>query len=129
ESLTPLAVIMHAVCHPCFFTWGDKGSPPYPSGYPKMSADFTGEAQTFVETCYQGLTRALFLQGCAGDIRPNLPGYPYRCVDEADMQWAGRDLGGAVVRALAYNVTREQLRQPPEYYPIRVANSTVSLPG
>jgi len=28
SSLTPLAVIMHAVCHPCFFTWGDKGSPP-----------------------------------------------------------------------------------------------------
>jgi hypothetical protein len=21
-SLTPLAVVMHAVCHPCFFTWG-----------------------------------------------------------------------------------------------------------
>src|SRR6185437_14243166 len=27
KSLTPLAVVMHAVCHPCFFTWGDKGSP------------------------------------------------------------------------------------------------------
>ena len=28
KSLTPVAVIMHAVCHPCFFTWGDKGSLP-----------------------------------------------------------------------------------------------------
>src|SRR5690606_32955396 len=46
RSLDPLAVIMHAVCHPCFFTWGDKGSPPYLNGYPKMSADFPGEAQT-----------------------------------------------------------------------------------
>ena len=36
KSLTPMAVIMHAVCHPCFFTWGDKGSPPYPDGYPKI---------------------------------------------------------------------------------------------
>jgi neutral ceramidase len=129
KSLTPLAVVMHAVCHPCFFTWGDKGSTPYPKGYPKMSADFPGEAQSFVEMCYGGRTSALFMQGCAGDIRPNLPGYPYRCADEADIQWAGRDLGGAVVRTLARNVTREKLRQRAEFYPIRVASSVVSLPG
>ncbi len=129
QTLTPLAVLMHAVCHPCFFTWGDKGTPPYPHGYPKMSADFPGEAQSFVEMCYGGKTSALFLQGCAGDIRPNLPGFPYRCADEADLQWAGRDLGSAVVRSLAANVTREQLRRRPEYYGIRVANAVVSLPG
>jgi len=129
ESLTPLAVLMHAVCHPCFFTWGDKGSTPYPSGYPRMSADFPGEAQSFVEMCYGGETRSLFLQGCAGDIRPNLPGYPYRCADEADIQWAGRDLGGAVVRTLARNVTREELAQRADYYPIKVASSVISLPG
>lgn len=129
ESLTPMAVVMHAVCHPCFFTWGDKGSRPYPNGYPKMSADFPGEAQSFVEMCYAGQTSTLFLQGCAGDIRPNLPGYPYRCADEADIQWAGRDLGGAVVRTLARGVTREQLRNRPEHVPIRVASSVVSLPG
>jgi neutral ceramidase len=129
RSLTPLAVVMHAVCHPCFFTWGDKGSQPYPNGYPKMSADFPGEAQSFVEMCYGGKTSSLFLQGCAGDIRPNLPGYPYRCADEADIQWAGRDLGSAVVRSLAHSVTREELRQRPVYYQIRVASSVVSLPG
>ncbi|HBL44645.1 MAG TPA: hypothetical protein DDZ90_14755, partial [Planctomycetaceae bacterium] len=71
----------------------------------------------------------LFLQGCAGDIRPNLPGYPYRCADEADIQWAGRDLGSAVVRTLAHSMTREQLATRAEYYPIRVANSVISLPG
>ncbi len=129
RSLTPLAVVMHAVCHPCFFTWGDKGSQPYPNGYPKMSADFPGEAQTFVEMCYGDQTSSLFLQGCAGDIRPNLPGHPYRCADEADIQWAGRDLGSAVVRTLARGVTREQLRERPSYYAIRVASSVVSLPG
>ncbi|WP_417849168.1 hypothetical protein [Thalassoglobus sp.] len=129
ESLTPMAVLMHAVCHPCFFTWGDKGSNPYPNGYPKMSADFPGVAQSFVEMSYAGETDSLFLQGCAGDIRPNLPGYPYRCADEADIQWAGRDLGSAVVRTLAKNVTRENLKKREEFYPIRVANTTVSLPG
>ncbi|MFH1303055.1 MAG: hypothetical protein ABIK07_18495 [Planctomycetota bacterium] len=129
KSLTPVAVIMHAVCHPCFFTWGDKGSMPYPNGYPKMSADFPGEAQTFVEMCYGNQTSSLFLQGCAGDIRPNLPGYPYRCADEADIQWAGRDLGGAVVRTLARSVIREQLAGRAKHYPIRVASTVVSLPG
>ena len=94
-----MAVLMHAVCHPCVFTWGDKWSPPHPDGYPKMSADFPGEAKGFVEKVYGEPTQALFLQGCAGDIRPNLPGLPYRCGDEADIRWIGRDLGCAVVRA------------------------------
>lgn len=129
KSLTPVAVLMHAVCHPCFFTWGDKGSHPYPQGYPKMSADFPGEAQTFVELCYGNKTASLFLQGCAGDIRPNLPGYPYRCADEADIQWAGRDLGSAVTRTLAAQVTREKLKQRGDYYPIKVASSVLELPG
>ena len=128
-SLTPMAVIMHAVCHPCFFTWGDKGSPPYPKGYPKMSADFPGEAQSFVEMIYGKKTSVLFLQGCAGDIRPNLPGYPYRCADEADIQWAGRDLGGATARAAAFSVTREQLAKRESFYQIRVASETIDLPG
>ena len=129
KSLTPMAVIMHAVCHPCFFTWGDKGTQPYPNGYPKLSADFPGPAQTFVEKVYDDETQALFLQGCAGDIRPNLPGFPYRCADEADIQWAARDLGGAVVRALAENVTREKLADRGNFYPIRVASKVISLPG
>ena len=129
KSLEPMAVLMHAVCHPCFFTWGDKGSQPYPSGYPKMSADFPGEAQTFVEAVYRHSTKAMFLQGCAGDIRPNLPGYPYRCADEADIQWAGRDLGSAVTRSLARSVTREELRHRAKYYQIRVASSILELPG
>ena len=129
KSLTPVAVIMHAVCHPCFFTWGDKGSQPYPKGYPKMTADFPGEAQTFVESVYAQKTSVMFMQGCAGDIRPNLPGYPYRCADEADLQWAGRDLGGAVARAAALSVTREQLRKRASFYQIRVASEVVDLPG
>jgi hypothetical protein len=129
QSLTPLAVLMHAVCHPCFFTWGDNATPPYPEGYPKMSADFPGEAQSFVEKVYDGQTRALFLQGCAGDIRPNLPGDPYRCADEADIQWAGHDLGGAVVRALARSMIREVRSHRPAVYKVRCASEKVTLPG
>ncbi|QDV35773.1 hypothetical protein [Tautonia plasticadhaerens] len=129
RSLTPEAVLIQAVCHPCFFTWGDDGTPPYPDGYPRMSADFPGEARRFVELCYGGETTAMFLQGCAGDIRPNLPGHPYRCADEADLQWAGRDLGGAVVRALASSVVREELEDRPGYYRIRCASEVVELPG
>lgn len=129
RSLTPLAVLMHAVCHPCFFTWGDNASPPYPTGYPKMSADFPGEAQTFIEKVYDGQTKVLFLQGCAGDIRPNLPGDPYRCADEADIQWAGRDLGGAVVRALAKSLIREERSKRPKVYKIRCASERVTFSG
>lgn len=129
RSLDPVAVVMHAVCHPCFFTWGDNATPPYPNGYPKMSADFPGEAQTFVERAYESKTKALFLQGCAGDIRPNLPGDPYRCADEADIQWAGRDLGGAVVRASSRSVVRDKLRERPTSYKIKVASAEVELPG
>lgn len=128
-SLTPKAVIMHAVCHPCCFTWGDNATKPHPEGYPLMSADFPGEARRFVEAVYGGETRAMFLQGCAGDIRPNLKGQPYRCADEADIQWAGRDLGAAVARTLARSATREERAGRATHYAIRCAREVVELPG
>ena len=129
KSLEPMAVLMHAVCHPCVFTWGDKLTPPFPNGYPKISADFPGEAQTFVETVYGAKTQALFLQGCAGDIRPNLPGEPYRCGDEADIKWTGRGLGTAVVRAADRAAIREELARRKTIYPLKCANSVIKLPG
>jgi hypothetical protein len=129
RSMAPMAVLMHAVCHPCFFTWGDDVTAPYPHGFPRMSADFPGAAQTFVERVYDQQTRALFLQGCAGDIRPNLPGYPYRCADEADIQWAGCDLGSAVVAATSRALIREEMAKRKPYYLIRCAREVVALPG
>jgi len=128
RSLEPVAVLMHAVCHPCVYTWGDKWSEPYPNGYPKLSADFPGEAKSFVEKVYGPDTKALFLQGCAGDIRPNLPGFPYRCGDEADIRWCGRSLGCAAVRAADRTVVREQLAKRPTIYPIKSATKIVELP-
>lgn len=129
RSLEPLCVLMHAVCHPCVFTWGDRLTPPFPNGFPKISADFPGEAQTFVETVYGSRTRAMFLQGCAGDIRPNLPGVPYRCGDEADIKWTGRSLGCAVVRAADRSVVREELAKRKTLYPLKCATSVIQLPG
>jgi neutral ceramidase len=129
RSLDPLAILMHAVCHACVHTWGDRFSPPHPGGYPQASSDFPGEARDFVERVYSGRTKAMFLQGCAGDIRPNLPGYPYRCGDEADIRWIGRNLGSAVVRASDFSVIREELAKRPKIYPLRCASKTVTLPA
>ena len=129
KSLEPMAVLMHAVCHPCVFTWGDKLTPPFPNGFPKMSADFPGEAQSFVEKVYDDKSIAMFLQGCAGDIRPNLPGEPYRCGDEADIKWTGRSLGTAVVRAADRSVVREQLTRRKSIYSLKCATSVIKLPG
>jgi hypothetical protein len=129
KSLEPMAILMHAVCHPCVFTWGDKLTPPFPNGMPKMSADFPGEAQSFVEKVYDAKSVGMFLQGCAGDIRPNLPGEPYRCGDEADIKWTGRSLGTAVVRAADRSAVREQLAKRKSIYSLRVATSVIKLPG
>jgi len=129
RSLDPVAILIHAVCHPCVLTWGDKWSPPYPNGYPKMSADFPGEAKGFVERVYGSRTKALFLQGCAGDIRPNLPGFPYRCGDEADMRSIGRGLGCAVARASDRSAVREERAKRPTVYPIRCVTREIELPS
>lgn len=129
RSLDPLAVLLHCVCHPCVHTWGDKFTRPYPDGYPKMSADFPGEAKAFVEKVYDGRTRALFLQGCAGDIRPNLAGFPYRCGDEADIRWIGRNLGCAAVRAADRSAVREERAKRATAYPIRCASKVVEVPA
>ncbi len=83
---------------PLLLTWGDNASPPYPEGFPKMSADFPARRRALSRRCTTVAPGRCSSRACAGDIRPNLPGDPYRCADEADIQWAGRDLGAAVVR-------------------------------
>jgi neutral ceramidase len=129
KSPDPLAVLMHAACHPCVFTWGDKWTPPHTKGFPKMSADFPGEAKALVEKVYGANTTALFLQGCAGDIRPNLPGFPYRCGDEADIRWCGRDLGCAALKAADRALVREELARRPAVYPVRCASKVIEVPS
>ena len=74
-------------------------------------------------------TQTLFLQGCSGDIRPNLPGQPYRCGDEADIRWIGRDLGCEVVRTADRTAIREEMARRPKIYSIQCASKIVNLPG
>ena len=75
--------------------------------------------------------QTLFLQGCAGNIRPNLPGFPYRCGDEADIRWIGRDLGCEVVRAADHAAVREELAKRPEAVPdpVRVGGDRPARQG
>jgi len=131
-SGVPVAVIMHAICHANVF----RGDNYY------LSADFPGEAQRFIERAYDNRTQTLFLQGCAGDIRANLPGTPswvdpaknaiedsFRSGTETDMQWVGTELGSAVLRASARSVVREERDSRPKKYSVRPAMKSVELPG
>jgi hypothetical protein len=122
-SLKPAAVMMHLACHPNVLR-GDNLL---------LSADYPGEAQRFVERAYGGRTRAMFVQGAGGDIRANLPGGDekdgFRSGDEADLQWAGMELGAAVMRASVRAVVRESLSRRTSAYPVRSASIRVGLPG
>ncbi|MCK4344651.1 MAG: neutral/alkaline non-lysosomal ceramidase N-terminal domain-containing protein, partial [Bacteroidales bacterium] len=93
-SPAPMAVIMHAVCHANVFR----------NENTEISGDFPGIAKTFVEQAFGSGTTAMFLQGCTGDIRPNLPdigpdgrGYG-RNGSEADMTWCAWTLGTEAVK-------------------------------
>lgn len=120
RSLAPIAVVMHAVCHANVFRGENT----------RISADFPGEAQRFVERVYARGTTALFLQGPAGNVRPNLPSEDgFRNGDEADVQWAGLELGSAVVRACARSVVRDRLVKRSSAYKIKAATASIALPG
>jgi hypothetical protein len=124
SSMAPLAVLMHAACHPNVFRAENTN----------WSADFPGVARALLEQVYRGRTTSLFLQGCSGDVRANLPGTgtqveDFRSGDEADLQWAGIDLGAAAARASARLAVREELARRTSGYAIRCANETVYLPA
>ena len=60
---------------------------------------------------------------------PTLPGFPYRCGDEADIRWIGRDLGCEVVRTADRAAIREEMAKRPKIYPIQCASAVMDLPG
>jgi len=122
-SIAPLAVLMHAVCHTNVLRAENT----------RLSADFPGVARQLVERTF-GRTRALFFQGATGDVRANLPGTgtqveDFRSGDEADLQWAGLDLGAAALRAAGRLAVREELSRRPGEYRIQCQNETVFLPA
>jgi len=86
----PLAVLVHYTCHPNVFRHENL----------QISADYVGAVLGLVEQVYAGST-ALFLQGCCGNIRPNLVGDDgdFRSGSEADRQRLGRILGAAAIKA------------------------------
>ena len=114
---------------PLLLHLGRQCKPPLPRGFSQDERGLPRRGQSFVEKVYDGQAPTLFLQGCSGDIRPNLPGDPYRCADEADIEWAGRDLGGATVRALAHSMIREERSKRPSVYKLRCVTERVTLPG
>jgi hypothetical protein len=93
----PLALLFS---YPCHATVLGADNPQYTSDYP-------GAARRFVERAYPaggdgptGLVRALFLPGCAGNLRPHLltPDGRFRPGTPAELAVLGRWLGSEVVR-------------------------------
>ena len=112
----PLAVLFSYVCHATTM-----GSDNY-----RYSADYPGSARRVVEGVYQsngGGTRALFLPGCFGNIRPHLlrPDESFRGATDHELLVIGRLLGSEVVQT-AEGVFSEPVAA------IAVARREVSLP-
>ncbi|HEU5318094.1 MAG TPA: neutral/alkaline non-lysosomal ceramidase N-terminal domain-containing protein [Chloroflexota bacterium] len=90
-SQPPLAVLFRYTCHATAM-----GANNY-----LITADYPGAAARTIEQAYGGETTAIFLQGCAGNIRPNLTSAQggFRSADWDELARLGRELGGAAVAA------------------------------
>lgn len=126
DALEPMAVLMHAVCHANVFRGANT----------ELSADFPGIARTFVERNFGGRTTALFLQGCSGDIRANMPsvgGWKSsiddfgRSGNEVDMTWCGWTLGAEAVKVATRLRVREQVKERVSIFKIAVASEVLRL--
>jgi hypothetical protein len=119
----PLGVMMHAVCHANVFRQANT----------EVSADFPGAAKTYIEHVFGGSTTALYLQGCCGDVRANLPdltdkeGGFGRSGNEGDMVWCGWSLGSEAVKVAARSRVRDFTKQRPVQMEIRAALATLEL--
>ena len=86
----PLAVLFGVCCHATCF-----GADNY-----ALSADYPGAARRCIEHLYQGETRALFLPGAFGDVRPNLINERgrFRAATDLELERIGRAVGAETVR-------------------------------
>lgn len=132
----PLAVVFRYTCHAASMM---------AENY-LITADYPGAAAAFVERAYGGETLALFLQGCAGDIRPYLVNARggFRGSNWRELAALGSELGGttlAVAERSRAQTTLENLpdaRPPldelasdasdPTGTPLGAARATVLLP-
>ncbi|MDF2671651.1 MAG: hypothetical protein K0R67_3957 [Paenibacillus sp.] len=109
---TTKGIFVHFTCHPT--TTGDN----------LISSEYPGVAMERVEQSLGGGAIATFLQGCCGDIRPNLTssdGQFFRG-DDSDVCRLGAALGDAVLAAL---------KQEPQSLPLcalEVRDVTIRLP-
>jgi hypothetical protein len=85
----PLAVIFLYACHSTAL-----------SSTLLISSEHPGMACDFIERVYDGATMALFLQGCTGDVRPNITNDEgrFRGGTPEEVRRLGRRLGAEVVR-------------------------------
>lgn len=109
---SPLAILVHYTCHPNVLRHDNL----------LISADYVGVALDLLEQVYPGST-ALFLQGCCGNVRPNLVGDDgdFRSGGETDRQRLGRILGAAAVKAAEQAVPLAPVR-------LKAASERVLLP-
>lgn len=114
-SGAPLAVLFRYTCHATAM-----GGQNY-----LITADYPGAAAAFVERAYHGQTVALFLQGCAGNVRPFLSRMEggFRSADWAELARIGRELGAATIAAAEGAAARDGAVQP-----LAVAGKTILLP-
>lgn len=127
SDVSPMAVIMHAVCHANVFRGANT----------KISADFPGVAKDFVEQNFGGQTAASFLQGCCGDARANLPSVPGgwkastddfgRSGNELEMTWAGGTLGAEAYKVAARLRVKEYVMQRPDSFRIAGVQRTIHV--
>lgn len=84
----PLAVLFSVCCHPTSFPTSSA-----------TGADYPGAARRTIEHAYGSGTKALFLPGAFGDVRPNLQddrGH-FRGASDRELEQMGRALGASVV--------------------------------
>lgn len=118
ENADPLAVVMHNACHANVFR----------NENTQVTGDFPGVAQRVFE--HGTDVPSLFLQGAAGDTRPNLPSEDgFRSGTEADVLTIGTELGATVLAASARAGSAEAFARRPSSYAIRGAVRTLELPG
>ncbi|MCS6858780.1 MAG: neutral/alkaline non-lysosomal ceramidase N-terminal domain-containing protein [Abditibacteriales bacterium] len=115
----PLAVIFLYACHATAL-----------SAIPFISSEHPGMACEFIERAYDGATTAFYLQGCAGDVRPNITNDEgrFRGGTPEEVKRLGRRLGAEVVRVCETLTGGDRPAAYSESGVLRVASKRVRLP-